>query len=95
MKKELAALLSRSQVDQTETSQNAIHRLLKLVSSEQADPGARQALFDLLSSPRLAVVSSACQGMVGALCSTVQNGASLLNVGPTGDVHVMVDTPRI
>eukprot|EP00752_Nemacystus_decipiens_P001922 g1851.t1 len=60
MKKELAALLSRAEADQTETSQNAIRRLLKLVWSEQE---ARQALFGLLSSSRLAVVSSACRGL--------------------------------
>lgn len=96
MKKELAGLLSRAEAGQTETSQNAISRLLKLVSSEQVDASdARQALFDLLSSSRLAVVSSACQGMVGILCSTVLQGASLLEFGPNGDVHVMVKSTEL
>lgn len=93
MKKELAALLSRAETDQTETSQNAISRLLKLVSSEQVDAtDARQALFDLLSSSRLAVVSSACRGMVGILSSASPKFPSLLEIGQTNGVCMTVDT---
>ncbi len=72
MKKDLAALLSRVEVDQPETSHGAIGRLLKLAtdpSSEKANEAAeaKQALFQLLSSSRLSAVSAACQGEIGSV----------------------------
>lgn len=94
MKKELAALLSRAEASQTETSQNAISRLLKLVSSEQVDAAdaARQAFLGLLSSSRLAVVSSACRGTVGVLSSAGPEASSLLEAGPNRGVRMTVGT---
>lgn len=70
MKKELAALLARAEVDEIEASHKAISRLLKLVAEAKHDAvdetaEARAAVFTLLRSSRLAVVSLTCQGQCG------------------------------
>lgn len=71
MKKEAAALVARAEVDQIEVSHKVISRLLKLVAEAKHDAvvdstadarSARAALFTLLGSSRLAVVSMTCQG---------------------------------
>lgn len=69
MKKDLGPLLARASVDEIETQHDAVGRLVKILA-EARDPDdgvedARTALYDLLTSPRLAVVSKACRGEHG------------------------------
>lgn len=69
MRKELAPLLARTAVDEVETQHDAVSRLVKVFAEAREEPAAqdvvddsRTALYGLLASPRLAVVSKACHG---------------------------------
>lgn len=74
MRKDLAPLLARMVVDEVETQHDAVGRLVK-VFAEATDGSAAQdvvddsrtALYGLLGSPRLAVVSKACHGKLELL----------------------------
>ncbi|CBN77167.1 conserved unknown protein [Ectocarpus siliculosus] len=81
MRKDLTALLARAEVDQVETSQNAISRLVKLVAEDSSGVDAREALFGCLGSSRLAVVSSGCQGLTQLLESQDSSGIDLIESG--------------
>lgn len=78
MRKELAPLLARTAIDEVETQHDAVGRLVK-VFAEARDGSAAQdvvddsrtALYGLLASPRLAVVSKACHGEPELLQLTV------------------------
>lgn len=68
MKKELSVLLARAAVDEVETQHDAVDRVVKVLArAEEAEDAAavsdgRRALYGLLASPQLAVVSKACHG---------------------------------
>ncbi|CAM9489778.1 unnamed protein product [Ectocarpus fasciculatus] len=81
MRKDLTALLARAEVDQAETSQNAIGRLVKLVAEDGGGVDAREALFGCLGSSRLAVVSSGCQGLTQLLERPDSSGIDLIEAG--------------
>lgn len=71
MKKYPGPLLARVSVNEIETQHDAVGRLVKILAeARDTDDGvadACTALFDLLASPRLAVVSKACHGEHGRL----------------------------
>lgn len=80
MKKEFSSLLTRTAIDEIETQHDAVARLVKILeatvgaasdrngineaSSDTNVLEARRVIYDLLFSPRLAVVSKACQGEI-------------------------------
>ena len=77
MKKNIGPLLARALINEIETQHDAVGRLVKILAEarDADDPtaaaevaDARTALFDLLASPRLAVVSKACHGEYGIAC---------------------------
>lgn len=67
MSKSLATLLARTAVDQIETQHGAVERLVQAAAGEPGEGTnlARTALYGLLTSPRLGVVSKACHGEFG------------------------------
>lgn len=71
MSKALAPFLARASVDQTETQHDAVGRVVQFIfekhdGTSEADAAAlaegRNALYMMLGSSHLAVVSKACRG---------------------------------
>ena len=98
MKNELGPLLARASVEEIETQHDAVGRLVKILAEASDADGstpaatqvedARSALYELLSSPRLAVVSKACHGERGRfMYYVVQFSVFWLAVDPRSSVR--------